>query len=285
MLRVVRRLSFRVYARTVSNLYLYNLNSANFDCVVRNLYCEPPFLTKFPYQNLFSTFSHMDFSQSKAKYLSMGLDEKRAHYQCKSKYVTLEDIPTWAKYSANVAKTHSTSEYTKNPNLNEKISIFVGDITALEIDAIVNAANNSLRGGGGVDGAIHRAAGPDLLAECCTLGGCPTGEAKLTGGYKLPAKYVIHTVGPVGEKPDLLKNCYFNSLSLVKENGLRSVAFPCISTGVYGYPNENAAHVALKTVREFLEKNESSFDRVIFCLFLPVDVKIYESLTQQYFPV
>ncbi|XP_015917858.1 macro domain-containing protein PG1779 [Parasteatoda tepidariorum] len=232
-----------------------------------------------------SKWSVMEFSQDKDKYLKMSLDEKRNQYHCKSKYVTLDNIPSWKQYSVKVKSHHSSSEYSKNDSLNERVSLFVGDITALEIDAIVNAANNSLRGGGGVDGAIHRAAGPKLLAECCTLNGCPTGEAKITGGYKLPSKYVIHTVGPIGEKPDLLKNCYWNSLSIAKENNLKSVAFPCISTGVYGYPNENAAHIALKTVREFLEKNENSVDRVIFCLFLPVDVAIYESLMQEYFPL
>ncbi|GIX68925.1 ADP-ribose glycohydrolase MACROD1 [Caerostris extrusa] len=215
----------------------------------------------------------------------MDLKEKRAQYNCTDKYVSLEDIPAWTNYSKNVKSIQPSSEYKKNKSLSDKVSIFVGDITALEIDAIVNAANNTLLGGGGVDGAIHRAAGKSLVSECSTLHGCDTGDAKITGGYKLPAKYVIHTVGPVGEKPDLLKDCYYNSLNLAKENGLKSIAFPCISTGVYRYPNESAAHVALKTTREFLEKNESVMDRVIFCLFLPVDVQIYESLMQNYFPL
>lgn len=227
----------------------------------------------------------MEFEEDKNKYLKMNLKEKRATYHCTTSFVTLENIPTWTDYSAKVKKVQSSSELKKDEGLNNKVSIFVGDITALEIDAIVNAANNSLRGGGGVDGAIHRAAGKSLLTECITLNGCPTGEAKITGGYKLPAKYVIHTVGPVGEKPDLLKNCYSNSLNLAKENGLKTIAFPCISTGVYGYPNKNAAEVALRTVREFLEKNGASIDRVIFCLFLPVDVEIYDSLMQKYFPL
>ncbi|GBM91454.1 O-acetyl-ADP-ribose deacetylase MACROD2 [Araneus ventricosus] len=227
----------------------------------------------------------MGFAEDKSKYLNMDLKEKRAQYHCSTSYVTLDSIPTWTEYSKNVKSIQPSSDFKKDERLNNQVSIFVGDITALEIDAIVNAANNTLRGGGGVDGAIHRAAGKSLLAECITLNGCPTGEAKITGGYKLPAKYIIHTVGPVGEKPELLKNCYLNSLNLAKESGLKSIAFPCISTGVYGYPNENAAHVALKIVREFLEKNESVMDRVIFCLFLPVDVGIYESLMQKYFPL
>ncbi|XP_066993157.2 macro domain-containing protein PG1779 isoform X2 [Anabrus simplex] len=176
-------------------------------------------------------------------------------------------------------------EIAVRPDLNAKVSLWKGDITKLQIDAIVNAANSSLMGGGGVDGAIHRAAGPKLVEECATLGGCPTGMAKITGGYSLPAKHVIHTVGPRGQKPDLLESCYKTCLQLMLENKLRSVAFPCISTGIYGYPQEPAAHVALSTVRKFLEKNPNMVDRVIFCLFLAEDVKIYQNLMQVYFPV
>lgn len=216
----------------------------------------------------------------------MSLSEKRQLYRCKDKFITLNDVPMWTQYYVKSGKkAQGNQKYPRNNTLNEKVSIFVGDITALEVDAIVNAANNSLRGGGGVDGAIHRAAGSELLAECVTLGGCETGDAKMTGGYRLPAKYVIHTVGPVGEKPDLLASCYNTSLDLARKNGLKTIAFPCISTGVYGYPNENAAHVVLKTVREWLENNGSDVQRVIFCLFLPVDVDIYEKLLQQYFPL
>lgn len=151
------------------------------------------------------------------------------------------------------------------------ITVYQGDITKLSVDAIVNAANKSLLGGGGVDGAIHRAAGPELLAECRTLHGCNTGEAKITKGYNLPAKYVIHTVGPIysGRKEDAqnLENCYYNSLSLAKENDIHSIAFSAISTGVYGYPIEDATKLAVATVKQWLAENSEYLLDVIFCCF------------------
>ncbi len=155
------------------------------------------------------------------------------------------------------------------------------NIVTLQVDAIVNAANSSLLGGGGVDGAIHRAAGPELLAECRTLGGCKTGDAKITKGYKLPAKFVIHTVGPVwhgGKKgePELLASCYRKSLTVAAENGIRAIAFPSISTGVYGYPIDLAAQVAVQTVRDTVLKL-SNINEVIFCCFSRKDLEIYEA--------
>ena len=154
------------------------------------------------------------------------------------------------------------------------------DITTLEVDAIVNAANSALSGGGGVDGAIHRAAGPELLAECRTIGGCPTGEARITRGYKLPARHVIHTVGPVwhgggGGEDDLLASCYRRSLELALAGGLRSVAFPAISTGVYRFPIDRAAHIAVTTVNQVLAADDT-LERVIFCCFGQASVDAHQ---------
>jgi O-acetyl-ADP-ribose deacetylase (regulator of RNase III) len=152
----------------------------------------------------------------------------------------------------------------------ERIEILQGDITKLAVDAIVNAANSSLLGGGGVDGAIHAAAGRELLEECRTLGGCPAGEAKLTKGYKLPARFVIHTVGPVwhggdaGEE-DLLARCYRNSLKLAEHQGLHTIAFPSISTGAFGFPVEKASRIALAEIRKFLERNTTLQNVTILC--------------------
>ena len=157
-----------------------------------------------------------------------------------------------------------------------------GDITKItDVQAIVNAANNSLLGGGGVDGAIHRAAGPELLAECRTLHGCETGQAKITKAYNLPCDYVIHTVGPIwnggrSKEEELLASCYFNSMQVALEHGIRSIAFPSVSTGAYRFPVELAAKIAVKTVRRFLEDNEKSFDFVEWVLFDSATELVYD---------
>ena len=204
--------------------------------------------------------------------------------------LTLADIPTLTTlYQTNRIKpseaTGSSSDSTPAPNaaFNDKISVIRQDITTLAVDAIVNAANNSLLGGGGVDGAIHRAAGPELYDECETLGGCETGSAKITDGYELPVKKVIHAVGPIywsikteGRQAELLAGCYRKSLELALEYELRSVAFSALSTGVYGYPSGEASHVALGTVRKFLDEGRGEkIERIVFCNFMQKDEDEY----------
>ncbi|PFH57907.1 hypothetical protein XA68_14428 [Ophiocordyceps unilateralis] len=164
------------------------------------------------------------------------------------------------------------------------------DIILLRVDAIVNAANSSLLGGGGVDGAIHRAAGPELVQECSRLDGCPTGQARITAGYDLPAKHVIHTVGPVyshgdpGKSDRLLRDCYRKSLELAAQSGVRTVAFSCISTGVYGYPSRDAAEAACETVRDYLEKDTGAIETVVFVTFEEKDRDAYQATLPIYFP-
>lgn len=184
-------------------------------------------------------------------------------------------MPAAGKRLPHLSKCH-----TLNAEMN--LRVLQSDITTLDVDAIVNAANSSLLGGGGVDGAIHRAAGPELLAECRTLHGCHTGEAKMTRGHRLKARHIIHTVGPVwnggrsGER-EKLRACYTNSLRLAAEKGLQSIAFPCISTGVYRFPADEAARIAVDSVRAFLETT-SSIRQVIFCCFSDADLHRYETL-------
>lgn len=166
--------------------------------------------------------------------------------------------------------------------MNNRIEVFEGDITKFSCDAIVNAANNSLLGGGGVDGAIHRAAGPGLLAQCRNLHGCETGEAKITRGFNLPANYVIHTVGPVWRggtsmEDILLENCYRNSLELAVKHGIKTIAFPSISTGAFGFPLKRASEIAVKTVRSFLEKDDTLV-KVIFICYSRYDYNIYKEV-------
>ena len=166
--------------------------------------------------------------------------------------------------------------------MDKKIKIIIGDIAKQNVDAIVNAANSSLLGGGGVDGAIHRAAGPKLLEECRTLEGCPTGNAKITKGYNLSAKYIIHTVGPVwhggsNHEEELLANCYKNSLTLAVENNISSIAFPMISTGAYGFPFKRAGKIAIDTINEFL-KTDNSINKILLVCFSENDYKSLSGL-------
>ena len=168
----------------------------------------------------------------------------------------------------------------------ERIKIFQGDITKLDVDAIVNAANESLLGGGGVDGAIHRAAGKELLAECRTLNGCETGKAKITKGYNLPAKFVIHTVGPVyrggkHNESSLLYSCYRESLQLATANSIKTIAFPCISTGIFGYPFREACIIALRAVDDYLQ-NDKGISKVFMVCFSDEDYNRYESIMNDY---
>ena len=201
--------------------------------------------------------------------------------------LSLDEIPTltllYKLKKIEPRDDHATSKHEASDALNNKISVIRQDITTLAVDAIVNAANTSLLGGGGVDGAIHRAAGRGLLDECETLDGCDTGSAKITDGYELPSKKVIHAVGPIYWKEgatrsaELLSGCYRTSLDLAVANGCRSIAFAAVSTGVYGYPSGEASLVALETVRKFLddEGKADKLDRVIFCNFLQKDEDAY----------
>jgi len=172
--------------------------------------------------------------------------------------------------------------------MDPRVDIIEGDITKQQVDAVVNAANTSLLGGGGVDGAIHRAAGPELLEETRKIGGCPTGEARVSKGYKLPAKWVIHTVGPVwkgGQKNEenLLANCYRNTLAAAKERGVKTIAFPSISTGAYGFPLERATEIALTETKTFLE-SDKTLQRVVFVCFGEKVLNTYKQVAEKVFP-
>lgn len=166
-----------------------------------------------------------------------------------------------------------------------RLEIVKGDITKQEVDAVVNAANTSLLGGGGVDGAVHHEAGPDLLAECSTLGGCPTGEARITKGYRLPARHVIHTVGPVWHggrhnEDELLARCYRNGFALAEKHALHTIAFPSISTGAYGFPVERASRIALSEIKSFLDRN-TLVDKVVVVCFDAGTLRCYETALQE----
>lgn len=188
-------------------------------------------------------------------------------------------------YMAHFAMPARLHRYKGMQMTAERVVIVQGDITRQRVDAIVNAANTTLLGGGGVDGAIHRAAGPKLLEECRKLGGCPTGEARITKGYNLPARWIIHTVGPVWRggkqgEDELLASCYRNSLALAEQRGIKTIAFPCISTGAYGFPFERATRIAVQEVKKFLAPSQS-LDKVVFVCFLQQDFDCYAKLLEE----
>ncbi|CCL98786.1 uncharacterized protein FIBRA_00791 [Fibroporia radiculosa] len=203
-------------------------------------------------------------------------------------------IPTLrALFRTSVLKAVDQSQlrFQAKASLLDRVSLFQGDITELEVDGIVNAANRSLLGGGGVDGAIHAAAGPELLEECRTLDGCDTGDAKMTKAYNLPSQHIIHAVGPVYSrnhvetKASQLESCYKRSLQIAADNSLRHIAFPSISTGIYGYPIEDATHIALSTTRAFLDSPDgNNIEQVIFVVWSDKDKMVYERLIPSYFP-
>ena len=208
--------------------------------------------------------------------------------------VPLSEIPTLASlYRLGRLRAASTTQtFTPNKSYNEKIALIRNDITKLQVDSIVNAANESLLGGGGVDGAIHAAAGPELVEECETLEGCDTGSAKITGAYELPCKKIIHAVGPVywrskkeGKHTELLQGCYRTSLELAVKHGMKSIAFSALSTGVYGYPSDEAAETAAEEVRKFLESGKGdSLTKIVFCNFLKKDEDAYHDVLPKIFP-
>ncbi|XP_035848556.1 ADP-ribose glycohydrolase MACROD2 isoform X5 [Sander lucioperca] len=229
-----------------------------------------------------------DWKTEKERLLRLDREERRKEYR-RQDFISLDKIPSWREEN-RPNDIEEGKELTGGGGLSDKVSLYKGDITVLEVDVIVNAANSSLLGGGGVDGCIHKAAGSCLYDECHSLNGCETGKAKITCGYDLPAKYVIHTVGPVARghvgstETNDLTSCYQNSLRLMEEHDLSTVAFPCISTGIYGFPNEPAADIALNTVKSWIEQNPDKITRVIFCVFLETDFAIYKKNMSVIFP-
>ncbi|XP_066917892.1 uncharacterized protein [Clytia hemisphaerica] len=216
------------------------------------------------------------------RFLVVKLSEKRKMYVVN--HVKMESIEVYHNPAGIDFDVSLDSFFGPNNAINKRVSLYTGDIRCLEIDAIVNAANESLLGGGGVDDAIHKAAGESLKKECELLGGCRPGYAKISGGHRLPAKYVIHTVGPRNKDGEILKSCYTNVFSLVREKNIKTIAFPCIVTGDFGFSIEEACNIALKTTRDWLEGHHEEVERIIFCVFDEDTKKIYAKLMKLYFP-
>jgi len=212
------------------------------------------------------------------------LEEQRKRYACGSRYVTLSKIPS-IDDDESFHHRHPEPLESVNHDFNKKISLYRGNITTLEIDAIVNAANSSLFGGGGIDGAIRDAAGRHIDEATRKLNGCPEGQTKMTLGYNLPAKFVLHTVGPMMEKPAALRSSYDTVLEHVATNkDIRTVGLCCVSTGIFGYPLRHATHIALTAVREWLPKHMNDVDRIIFVVFTPSEYDVYKQCIPKYFP-
>ena len=207
--------------------------------------------------------------------------------------ITVEDLPTWSQagYLAQkeqLVPKETIPKYKANEEINKKVTFWMkGNSVKLAADAIVNAANSYLLAGGGICGMIHSAAGPELQEACAEIGGCPTGSSVVTPGFELPAKYVIHAVGPIGENPEALQSVYESVLSHINGDTIKSVALCCISTGIYGYPIEKATPIALESVRKFLEipENLQKTERIIFVVFSPKDVSTYYQFVNEYFPL
>jgi O-acetyl-ADP-ribose deacetylase (regulator of RNase III) len=226
---------------------------------------------------------------NKARFEQLSVEAKRKLYMCVAEdYTTVErDTKPWSEVGKKFPTKPGETSFATDESLNSQIRIYTGDITRLEVHAVVNAANEACLGGSGVDGAIHKAAGKELLDECRLLRGCPTGQAKVTAGYRLPASAIIHAVGPKGKKPKLLRETYESALKAALDSGFKTVAFSCISTGIYGFPSDAAAVTVTECLRHFLETQPGAekLEAIVVCLFEPKDANAYGDALPKVFPV
>lgn len=261
---------------------------------------EPDFLTKFDEEEEYISSSEDGINEYDDKESNVedwapvipDLEEKKISLDDDSSIMTLEKLPTWGEEGPEIVKENPppkfTPEFQANTEINNKISFWMrGNSAKLAADAVVNAANSHLLPGGGICGVLHSAAGHKMADECYSIGYTPTGKCAVTQGYKLPAKYCIHTVGPIGEDPAKLKQAYESTLACIDGKKIRSIGFCCISTGIYGYPIKPATKIALETIRKFLEdtENREKTDRIIFVVFEKRDVAVYNYLRHIYFPL